>query len=214
MPPTLVHVAIGVLIGVALLGAVFDRRSLAIVAIAAALPDLDAIVSLVVPGATNALFHSMFVPLAAAAVCYWDTEIRHTSWLRERAGWTGVRVGWVAIAAYAVAGIGLDLFNIESAAVLWPLSTRYYSIIGHFIISSQEGIIQTYIEIGDGWLQVASPGTTATHHVESWVNPRPGPSGSTGPRRVRLVDSGWQLVIVATAIVAIPAKVVLDREAD
>lgn len=212
MVPTLVNVAVGVLIGVALLGAAFDRRSLAVVAVAAALPDLDAALSLVVLGATNALLHSVFVPLAAAAVVYWDTERRQHSWLRRRTGWYGIRVAWVAIAAYAVAGIGLDLFNVESAAVLYPLSTRYYAIIGHFVISSQEGIVQSYVGFGDGWLQVATRGTTATHHVASWINPTPG-SGNPADavRRVRLVDSSWQLVLVITAVAAVAARHLIER---
>jgi len=54
MPPTLVNVAVGALVGVALLGAAFDRRSIGLVAVAAAVPDLDAALGLVaVGGATR-----------------------------------------------------------------------------------------------------------------------------------------------------------------
>lgn len=205
MPPTLVTVAVGVLLGVALLGAAFDRRSVAVVAVAAALPDVDAAVSLVLPGATNALLHSAFVPLAAAGLLLYDTRIRKTSWLESRYGWYGVRVAWVALAAYAVAGVGLDLSNVEGVALLYPVSERYYAVVGRLVLSTQEGVIQTYLEWGDGWLQVASPGTTRTHHVDSWVNP------AGAERRLRLVDSGWQLVIVLSAAAALPAKSRLDR---
>ena len=205
MPPTLVTIAVGVLLGVALLGPAFDRRALAVVALAAALPDLDAAASLLVPGTTNALLHSAFVPAVAALALYYDTERRASSWLRTRYGWYGVRVAWVAVAAYAVAGIGLDLFNIDSAAALYPISDRYYSITGKLVLSTQEGIVQTYVEWGDGWLSVASPGTTETHHVETWLTPADG-----AERRLRIVDSGWQLVVVATAAAAAPAKRLLD----
>ena len=205
MPPTLVNVAAGVLVGVALLGAAFDRRSLAVVAAAAAAPDLDAVLSLVVPGATNALLHSLFVPLVAAAAVYYDAEYRETSWLRSRYGWYGVRVAWVAVAAYAVAGVGPDLFNVESAAVLYPLSDRYYAVVGKLVLSTQEGVVQTYVEFGDGWLEVASPGTTSNHHVDSWVNP------AGEERRFRLVDSGWQAAFVATAAATAPAKFLVER---
>lgn len=214
MPPTLVNVAVGVLLGVALLGAAFDRRSVAVVAVAAALPDLDAVLSLLVHGATNAVLHSAFVPLGAAVLLYWDAEYRETSWLRGRHGWYGVRVAWVAVAAYAVAGIAPDLFNVESAAVLYPLSDRYYAVVGQLTLSSQEGVIQTYVEFGGGWLEVRSPGTTETYHVESWANPTPGTDNPPGvDRRWRLVDSGWQAVVTAGAVAAVPAKYLLERGA-
>lgn len=143
MPPTLIAVAVGVLIGVALLGPAVDRRSLAIVALGAALPDLDVLLSLGFRGSTNAVLHTAFIPAFAAALVYYDTTHRETSWLRTHYGWYGIRVAWVAIAAYAVAGIGLDLFSSESVALLYPLSDRYYAIVGKFVLSTQEGIVQT-----------------------------------------------------------------------
>ena len=205
MAPTLVNVAVGVLISVALLGAAFDRRSLAIVAVAAAVPDLDAVLSLVVVGATNAVFHTVFIPALAAGLLYYDTTHRAQSWVRSRYGWYGVRVAWVAIASYAVAGIGLDLFSTESVALLYPLSDRYYAIVGRFVLSTQEGVVQSYIEFGNGWLSVASPGTTSTHHVETWITP------GDGERRLRLIEEGWQAVIVMTAAAAVPAKTLVER---
>jgi len=205
MPPTLVSVAVGVLLGVALLGTAFDRRSLAVVAVAAALPDVDVFVSLLLPGSTNAVFHTAFVPAVAAALVYYDTTHREGSWLRSRYGWRGVRIAWVAVAAYAVAGIGVDLFSTESVALFYPVADRYYAVAGKFVLSTQEGIVQTYLTVGDGWLGLASPGTTETHHVASWVDP-----GDT-ERRLRLVESGWQAVVVLTAAAAVPAKALVDR---
>ncbi len=205
MPPTLVNVAVGVLLGVALLGAAFDRRSIAIVAVAAALPDLDSIVGPLVFGAANATLHSLFIPLGAATVLYYDTEIREESWLRGRYGWYGVRVAWVAIAAYAVAGIGLDAFSAEGVAFLYPLSDRYYAIVGRFLLSTQEGVIQTYATIDDGWIELATPGTVETHHVDTWIDP------ANDERRIRLVESGWQAVVVVTAIASLPAKYLVER---
>jgi hypothetical protein len=211
MPPTLVTVAVGVLLGVSLLGPAFDRRSLAVVAVAAALPDLDAVLSLWINGATNAALHSIFIPAVAAAVLYWDTH-RDASWLRARYGWYGVRVAWVAVAVYAVAGIGLDLFNISSAAVLYPASDRYFAIVGKLVLSTQDGVVQSYVAFGDGWLENLTRGTTATRHVETWVNPTPGTSNPPDAERtIRLVDAGWQVVVVATAVAAVPARAVVAR---
>ncbi len=212
MPPTLVHITVGTLIGVALLGAAYDRRSLGVVVVAAAIPDLDAALSLAIPGATNAVLHSVFIPLGLATFLYWDTRRRPRSWLRERAGWYGVRVAWVAIAAYAVAGIGLDLFNVDSVALLYPVSSRFWAIVGQFYLSTQQGVIQTYIEIADGAIRIASPGTMATYHVETWLNPTPGTGNPAGvERRLRLVESSWQLVMVVTGLAAAPVKWYVER---
>ncbi len=73
MAPTLVAAAVGALLAAALLGGAFDRRAVAVVVAAAVAPDLDAAASLVVPGATNALFHALWLPLLAGAALYWDT---------------------------------------------------------------------------------------------------------------------------------------------
>lgn len=212
MPPTLVHIAAGALVGVALLGAAYDRRSLAAVTIAAALPDLDAALSLAVPGASNAVLHSVFIPLGAVLLLYWDTHRRQRSWLRDRAGWRGIRVTWVAVAAFTVAGIGLDLFNVDSVALFYPLSQQFFAVVGQLYISTQQGIIQTFIGVDGGALEIASPGTMATYHVESWLNPTPGTGTPSGvDRRLALVESSWQAVLVVTALVAVSAKSYLGR---
>ena len=118
----------------------------------------------------------------------------------------------VTVAVYAVAGIGMDLFNIESAAVLYPLSNRYFSVVGKLVLSSQEGVVQTYLEVGDGWLAATTRGTTETRHVASWVNPTPGTDNPpNADRTARIVDSGWQLVVVVTAVGAVPARFLVER---
>jgi inner membrane protein len=205
MPPTLLNVAAGTLLGVALLGAAFDRRSIAVVALVAALPDLDAVLGPIGIGAANATLHSVFLPIGAAALLYYDTAYGDRSWLADRYGWYGVRVAWVAVAAYAVAGIAPDLFSPESAAFLYPLSDRYYAVTGGFLLSTQEGIVQTYVGVGDGWIELATPGTFETHHVDTWIDP------AGEERRLRLVESGWQAVLVVTAAVAVPVKGLVER---
>ncbi|PSP91238.1 hypothetical protein BRC84_07235 [Halobacteriales archaeon QS_1_68_44] len=187
MPPTLVTVAVGVLLGVALLGEAFDRRSMAVVALAAAVPDLDAVLSLWIRGATNAALHTFFIPLSAAIALYLDTR-REGSWLR--------------------------VFNIESAAVLYPVSNRYFSIVGKLVLSTQEGVVQSYVEFGDGWLSAGTYGTTESRHISTWVNPTPGTDNPPGAERVvRVVDSGWQLVVVGTAAATLAARTFIERRA-
>ena len=164
MAPTLVTAAFGALLAAALLGAAFDRRSVAVVVAAAVLPDADAAASLVVPGATNALLHTVWIPLVAGGVLYWDTTRREESRLRARYGWRGVRVAWVSLAAFAVVGIGSDLFGLAGANLLYPVDDAYYVVDGRLLFSTQDGIVQTFVAAGangPGVLPLESPGTTA-----------------------------------------------------
>ena len=204
MPPTLYNVALGVLLGLALLGAALDRRSLLIVAFAAGASDLDALVSLVIDGATNAVFHSVFLPAIVFVVLLWDTMFADRSWLIERYGWWGARTAWVVLAAYVVAGIVPDLLSEEGVNLLYPLVDQFYSVDGAFYYSTTDGIVQTYVGVGDDrLLAVDRLGTTADHHVPTWVNPTPGTGlRSDEPRTLTLVETGWQLVVVVTAIAA------------
>lgn len=215
MAPTLVNAAVGALLAAALLGAAFDRRSVAIVVAAAALADLDAVASLVIPGATNALLHNLWVPLLAGAALYWDGSVRDASWLRERAGWYGVRVAWVALAAFVVAGIGPELFGREGANLLYPVHDAYYHVHGRLVFSTQDGIVQTFVTrdaAGPGILPLQSPGTTASYAIPTWVNPdgRPGLSLDT-ERRLYLVRTGWQAVVVAAATAMLAVRFGLRR---
>ncbi len=207
MAPTLVNVAFGVLIGLALLGAAFDRRSIALVALAAALPDLDAVASLVIEGATNALLHSLWLPAAVGVVLYWDTRYRETSWLAGRYGLYGVRVAWVALAAYLVAGVGVDLFRPSGVNLLYPVHDRFYAVVGGLLLSTHDGVVQSFLVFETAPIPLSSPGTTADHHVATWVNPTPGTGIDRGvEREVRFVETGWQLVVVAAAAVAVAVR--------
>lgn len=209
MAPALVAAAVGALLAAALLGRAFDRRTAAVVVLAAVAPSLDAVLSLVVRGATNAALHTLLVPGLAALALYWDAERREHSTVRTRFGWRGVRTAWVVLAAYVVAGIGLELFVGAGANLFYPLHDRFYVVSGRLLFSTQEGVVQTYVELGgDGLLTVGSPGTTATHHVASWITPTPGTGLERGVERERelvIVESGWQavLVIAAAAVLAL-----------
>jgi len=210
MAPTLVAAAVGALLSAALLGAAFDRRAVAVVVAAAVAPDLDAAASLVVPGATNALFHALWLPLFAAAALYWDTAVDGESRLRARFGWRGVRIAWVALAAFLVAGVGTDLFGSEGVNLLYPVHDAYYLIDGRLVFSTRDGIVQTFVALGaegPGILPIASPGTTASHSIPTFLNPdgRPG-LALADDRELSLVQSGWQLVVVAAALATLAVR--------
>ena len=210
MAPTLVNAAVGALLAAALLGAAFDRRSVAVVVGAAILPDFDAVASLVVPGATNALFHNAWIPLVFGALLYWDTTRRDASWLRDRAGWYGVRVAWVALAAFVVAGAGPELFGREGVNLLYPVHDAYYHVRGRLVFSTQDGIVQTFVALsaeGPGILPLQSPGTTASYAIPTWVNPDGRPGLSLGAdRELSLVRNGWQAVVVASAVATLAVR--------
>jgi len=214
MAPTLVSAAVGALLAAALLGRAFDRRAVAVVVAAAVAPDLDAVASLVVPGATNALFHALWIPLAAGLLLRWDTAHRGRSWLRERAGEVAgdraVRVAWVALASFVVAGIGPDLFWRAGVNLLYPVHDAYYLVSGRLVFSTQEGIVQTFVTLGregPGVLPIERLGTSATYTVQTWVNPdgRPGFSPDA-ERELSLVRTGWQLVVVASAVATLAVR--------
>ena len=203
MAPPLVSAAVGALLAAALLGDAFDRRSVAVVVAAALLPSLDAAASLVVPGATNALLHAVWAPLLAGGLLYWDTTVRATSALRARGGRRAVRVAWVALASFVVAGIGSALFAGEGAVLLYPFENARYAVRGRLVFSTQEGVVQTFVALGangPGVLPLGSVDAATAGPIASWVNPDGRPGLDPGADRAfRFVESGWQLVVVAAA---------------
>ncbi|TKX73108.1 hypothetical protein EXE46_14930 [Halorubrum sp. GN11_10-6_MGM] len=212
MAPTLVSAAVGALLAAALLGNAFDRRAVAIVVGAALLPGLDAAASLAVPGATNALFHAVWLPLVAGGLLYWDTVRRpaDASWIRARGGGRAVRVAWVALASFVVAGIGSALFAGEGAALLYPLEDARYVVRGRLGFSTREGVVQTFLTFGGddpGVLPLRSVGGAVSDPVTSWVNPDGQPGfDPDADRAFRLVDGGWQLVVGAAAAATLAVR--------
>jgi membrane-bound metal-dependent hydrolase YbcI (DUF457 family) len=214
MPSTLVAMALGALIAAALLDDAFDARAVGVVVAAAAFPDLDVFADLLHEGLHNALLHNVFVPGIAAASVYYDTRVREESWLLDRYGPRGVQVAWTALVAYLFAGIVLDLLNVESAAPLWPLHDRFYSVVGRLEFNNHEVVVQTFLEpnLGGGPLfPGARRGTVAGEYVvASFLNPAPGPD--RGVERVLLaVGAGWQLLLVLAAPVVTAARLRLER---
>lgn len=214
MPSTLVAMALGALIAAALLDDDFDAKAVGIVVAVAAFPDLDVFADLVHEGLHNALLHNVFVPGIAAGLLYYDTRVREESWLLDRYGTWGVQVAWTALVAYLFAGICLDLLNVESAAPLWPLHDRFYSVVGRLEFNNHELVVWTFLEpnLGGGPLfPGAGRGTVAGEYVvPSFVNPAPGPD--QGLERVLIaVDAGWQLLLVLAAPVVTAARLRAER---
>lgn len=206
MPPTVVHAALGVILAAAALGAAFDRRAAVVALLAGAAPDLDALLGLLavpgglpVPESTHgAVLHTLFIPGIAAAVLYVDA--RRDRRLIDRLGPDGVRLAWVAVVVYAVAGIGLDLLNVATANPFWPVRDMFYAFVGGILFTNQEFFVQTYVQFGKhGYaVYVGQQGGTAEFFVPSPLNPVRGPNGNS-ERIVDIVESGWQLLVLASA---------------
>jgi len=205
MPSTVVHLALAGLLAASLLGTRFSRRAVAVVLAVTIVPDLDVFTGLVIEGTHRAAFHTLLIPIAAAALVWYDTRRHDESWLRTRYGAAAPRVAWVAIAAYAFAGIGLDLFT-GGANPLYPIHDQFYRVNGKFVLSSQRGLVQTFVELGPQNVDAGSVGSTEQVHVSSGVDPNRGSEPENVDRVFPVVRSGWQLLLVVTSIATLAAR--------
>lgn len=222
MPSTVVHCALAVLVAAGLLGAGFDRRAALVVVGVAIVPDLDAFIGLVVTGAHRAALHTLFVPLAAAVLVYYDSRVRERSWLRSRWGAYGVHLAWAAIAAYAVGGIGLDLVT-RGVNVFWPVHDQFYLFSGKLELSNQQGLVQTFVEFpdppadgstGGGGVDAGQFGSTEEVQITSGVDPSPGDPGvepAAVERVFPVVQSGWELLLVVSALLVLARTELRER---
>ena len=215
MPSLVVHVALAGLVGAALLGREFDRRSILLILFVPVIPDLDAFAGFVVPGGHRALLHTLLIPLGAAALLRYDTRIRQSSRLRGRYGPRGVRIAWVAVVVYAFAGIGLDLFTGGGANPFYPLHDQFYAVSGRLQYSTTKGWVQTFVDLnldaaGDGSggrvVEAGQRGSTGEVHVDSGVDPNRGAEPENVERVFPVVRSGWQLLLVLTSAAVLAGK--------
>lgn len=217
MPSTVVHVAFGLLIAAGLLGPAYDRRALAVVAAALVVPDLDTVTSLVVESTHRAMLHTLLLPAAVAVAVAVDAHLRDPadSWLRRRYGARGVRVAWVALVAVVVSGIGLDLATAAGVNPLYPVHDRFYALTGRAGLTSDAGLVQTFVEIeparaGDGStgarVDLGGRGSTAEVHVASGIDPTKGPEPAGVERIFPVVHRGWHLLVVVTSAVVLLAR--------
>lgn len=209
MPSTVVHLAVGALLAAALLGDEYDRRSLAVVLLVVAFPDLDTFVGMAVPGTHRAALHTLLVPLGLAAALAYDTRARERSTLLARYGSRGVTVAWVAVAAYVLAAIGPDLFY-NGVNLLYPVLDRFVAVSGELYLSSEHGLVQTV------WTHGQSPvvGTTADTHYRTGVDVVRGADPADAERVFPVAMSGLQLLLVVTGLVVTAARLRAVPDAD
>jgi membrane-bound metal-dependent hydrolase YbcI (DUF457 family) len=211
MPSTLVHVAIAGLVGTALLADEFDRRSIAVVLLVAVVPDLDAFAGLVLPGAHRSLLHTLLLPGLVAGAVWCDTRVRSRSTLRERYGFRGVYVAWVALAGLLVGGILPDMFT-NGVNALYPLHDTFYSVNGKLVLSDQRGVVQTFVDLSPTNPEPAK--TTNNVRYVTAVNPSPGNKQKNVERVFPIARSGMQLLLVLASAAVVSARLWLGRVAD
>ena len=219
MPSTVVHMAFAGLIGAALLGSAFDRRSVLVLLGAMILADLDSFVGLFSVVGHRTAFHTFLIPLTAAGLLVVDLRLRDRSWLRDRWGARGIRIAWVTIVAYAASAIGLDLFSAGGANPFWPMYDQFYFVNGKIEVSSQRGIVQTFVDLGTESEATSGPSTTARGssqevNVSTGVDPDPdGDAASDEPvdRVFPVVRSGWQFLLLAVGTLVTAARFYVDQ---
>lgn len=204
MPSTLVHVAIGGLVAVALLRDEFGWWSLGAVLAFAALPDLDTFVGLVLPGAHRSLFHTALLPAGLAGLLWAERKQEH-SILRERFGETAPRVAGVGVLALVFGGIAPDLVT-NGVNLLYPLQDNFVKVSGEVLLSNQRGVVQTFVDLSqpDGGGTVV--GSTQNVHYSTGVDPSPGTEPEQVERVFPVLSSGMELLLVGMSATLIGAR--------
>jgi len=209
MPSTLVHVAVAGLVGSALLGRFFDRRAILLVMGVAAIPDLDTLLGLWIPGVHRAALHSVVVPTLLAALLVWDVYGREDSLVVDRWGAYGLRVAWVSLFAVVVAHSLYDGV-VNGVNLLWPIHDRFYDFSGEFLVSTERGIIQTFIELGPAGGTVE--GTTANTHYYTGVDPTRGAEPENVERIFYVIQSGERLLLTVVGFAVVGYRVATQAE--
>jgi inner membrane protein len=204
MPSTVVHVAFGALVATALLRE-FDAKTLAVVCAFAALPDVDTFLGVWIAGGHRALLHTALLPAVLGALVVWDTR-RAESWLHAKFGRDGPHVAVVGVVALLFGGILPDLMT-NGVNLLYPLHDRFYTFAGSLELSSTEGVVQTFVDFGDepgGGGTVG--GTTENTHYYTGVDLERGSDPANAERVFPVVASGFQLVVVFTAVAGVVGR--------
>lgn len=207
MASTIVHLAVAGMIATVLLGEAFDKRSLSIVLIVTAIPDLDSFLALYATAGHRTLLHNIWIPLLAAVLLWIDLRIRDQSYIEDRWGGWGIRVAWVSIVCYLFAHVALDLTD-GVVNLFWPVHDQFYTLRGEIELSNQRGIVQTFTESGDGILLLEAAGGTEQREITTGVDPGDGETERTFP----VFGSGLELLVTIIGTVVTAARFWLPQQ--
>jgi hypothetical protein len=217
MPSTIVHMAFAGLLAAALLGSAFDRRSLAVVLLVTAFPDLDAFVALYTTVGHRAALHNVWIPLLWTGLLWADLNLRDRSFVRDRWGDWGVRVIWVSALCYVFASLAPDIVN-GVLNPLWPVHDQFYHIDGKLELSDQRGIVQTFVDTGgDGGTGIPAPesvGSTDEVDLSTGVNPDPDGTEEDPERLFPVFRAGWELMLFVVGTTVTAGRFALEGRTD
>lgn len=212
VPSTLVHVAVGGLVGAALLGDRFTPKAVAVVLVAAAVPDLDSFLAPLLGGAHRSALHTLLLPALLAAALYVDARVLDCSRLREQFGPNAEYVAAVAVVAGVLAGGILPDMVTNGVNALWPLHDQFYTVDGELELSTQEGLVQTFVDLSPT-AEETSPSTTENTRYSTGANPKPWQETQGPVERVfPVVTAGWQLMLVGLSAVTVGVRSWQTRE--
>lgn len=211
MPSTIVQLGLAAVLAAGLLTWAYDRRALAVVLVVGVVPEVDALAGSWLPGAHRALLHTLLVPLGVGAWLWWDTRFRERSRLGDRWGSRGVRIAWVALFTHLFAHVLLDYAHLEGINLFYPVYDRFFRLEGELFLSTTDGLVQTFVDIGTE-TDVGAGGTTADTHVANPVEPTADPTPDEPvDRRFPIAEQGWELFFVVTGLFVLLARRFQDR---
>jgi inner membrane protein len=202
MPSSVVHLAFAGVVAAALLGTTFDRRALAVVLVAVAIPDLDSFILFSDAGHRTVL-HNLWVAVVPATLLFVDLRVREESFVRGRWGARGVRIAWVAVVCYLVAHLALDAAD-GYVNLLWPLHDQFYTLDGSIELSNERGIVNTFSDGGVPLLDAR--GTSSEQQITTGIDPGDGNTERVFP----VIRAGWQLVVLVGGTVVTAMRLALD----
>lgn len=202
MPSSVVHLAFAGVVAAALLGTTFDRRALAVVLVAVAIPDLDSFILFSDAGHRTVL-HNLWVAVVPATALFVDLRVREESFVRGRWGARGVRIAWVAVVCYLIAHLALDAAD-GYVNLLWPLHDQFYTLDGSIELSNERGIVNTFSDGGVPLLDAR--GTSSEQQITTGVDPGDGNTERVFP----VIRAGWQLVVLVGGTIVTAMRLALD----
>ncbi|RYJ14321.1 metal-dependent hydrolase [Halogeometricum borinquense] len=214
MPSTIVHLAIGGLLGAALLGDEFDRRSVLVIFAFTALPDVDVFAEPIFAGAHRSLGHTFLLPAVLFAFLIWDTRRGAASVLRGRFGVRGVKLAWVGTFCLLGAGILPDLL-VGGVNALYPLHDRFYTVDGRLLYSTDRGWVQTLVDLSPS--EPKQTRTTKNFEFRTVLDAAPtqGTAETPDEKRVERIFpvalTGFRFGIVLLSAVVVPVRLAGNR---
>ena len=215
MVSTLVHGGFALVVAAGLLGDAADRRALGAILLVVVLPEADALLGPIYPGAHRTVGHTTVLPVAAGLLLYYDTQRRDHSWIRARVADRWIGVAWVALVVHLTAHVALDWTHLEGVNLFWPLRDAFTSLDGALTWSLADGFVQTFVDVrvdpATGQTRVGTDvtGTRASVHVNNPVEPDDPAAlaeAEVVDRRFPVAGRGWRLYLLGLGLFTVVAR--------